>query len=291
MRNIFLFIRQYFNLITFVILQIICIITLSKYSRTHEAFFSLKANEVTGKINSQYSRFNNYFKLDEVNRQLAIENSRLRDSLKSNFIASDSSIRTVIDTTIKDTSNRYRKYSYLPANVVINNVSQQYNFIQLERGAKQGVQKDMGVVGPLGIVGKVVSVSENYCMVMSLLNRSSKVSAMFKRGKEQYATNVSWDGKDANYLLMENVSKAVDVKKGDTIVTSNYSPSFPSLLMIGTVADFKIDNVGNNYTIKIKPATNFNTIQHVNIIANHYYAEQHKLDSTTVHTHLKSVGE
>lgn len=291
MRNIFLFIRQYFNLITFVILQIICIVTLSKYSKTHEAFFSAKANEVTGEINSKYSKFNNYFKLDEVNKQLALENARLRDSLKSNFITFDSSVKTVIDTTIKDTSNRYRKYAYLPARVVINTVSQQYNFIQLERGAKQGVQKDMGVIGPLGIVGKVVSVSENYCMVMSLLNRSSKVSAMFKRGKEQYASNVGWDGKDPNYLTMENVSKAVDVKKGDTIVTSNFSPSFPSLLMIGTVADFKLDKVGNNYTIKIKPATNFNAIQYVDVIANYYYDEQHKLDSATIHNHLKSIGD
>ena len=221
MRNIFLFIRQYFNLITFFILQLICIVALSKYSKTHEAFFSTQANEVTGKINSQYSKLNDYFKLKEINNQLAIENSKLRDKLKNNFIASDSTQTFVIDTLIKDTTNKYRKYSYLPAAVVINNVSQEYNFIQLERGAKQGVKKDMGVVGPLGIVGKVVNVSDNYCSVMSLLNRSSKVSAMFKRGKEQYATTVSWDGKNANYLQMDGVSKAVDVKKGDTIVTSN----------------------------------------------------------------------
>lgn len=133
----------------------------------------------------------------------------------------------------------------------------------------------MGVVGPMGIVGKVVSVSENYSMVMSLLNRNSKVSAMLKRGKEQYAENVEWDGKDANYLIMKKVSKAVDVKKGDTVVTSNYSPSFPSLLMIGTVAEIKTDAIGNSYTLKIKSATNFHTLQHVNLIANHYYEEQH----------------
>jgi rod shape-determining protein MreC len=61
--------------------------------------------------------------------------------------------------------------------------------------------------------------------------------------------------------------------------------------MIGTVVDFKTDAVGNNYTIKVKTATNFNTIQYVNIIANHYYEEQHKLDSTTIKNHLKSIGD
>ena len=289
MRNIFLFIRQYFNLITFLILQLICVVTLSKYSKTHEAFFSTEANEITGKINTQYNKLNRYFTLVEANKELALENARLRDSLKSNFIISDTSRILVTDTIIKDTLNRYRKYSYLPALVVANSVSQEFNFIMLERGIKQGIKKDMGVVGPLGIVGKVVSVSENYCMVMSLLNRSSSVSAMFKRGKEQYATNITWDGKDANYLTMEKVSKAVDVKKGDTIVTSNYSPSFPSLLMIGTVADIKVDAVGNNYYLKIKASTNFNALQHVNVIANHFFAEQFTLDSLTVKQHKKSL--
>ena len=289
MRNIFLFIRQYFNLITFVILQLICIITLSKYSKTYEAFFSTKANEITGKVNTQYNKLNRYFALAEVNQQLAFENSKLRDSLKSNFISPNNATTFFIDTLIKDTSNHYRKYSYLPAVVVGNTVSQEFNFIQLERGLKQGIKKDMGVVGPMGIIGKVVSVSENYCMVMSLLNRSSSVSAMFKRGKEQYATNITWDGKDANYLQMEKVSKGVDVKKGDTIVTSNYSPSFPSLLMIGTVADIKVDAVGNNYNLKIKTATNFNTLQHVNVIANHSFTEQFSLDSLTIKQHKKSL--
>jgi len=291
LRNIFLFIRQYFNLITFFILQLICIVALSRFSKTHEAYFSTEANEIIGKINAQYNKFNRFFTLVEANKELAAENAKLRESLKNNFIVSDTSTISVTDTLIKDTSNHYRKYSYLPALVVGNTISLESNFIQLERGSKQGVRKDMGVIGPLGIVGKVVSVSENYSVVMSLLNRNSKVSAMFKKGKEQYATNVSWDGKDANYLTMEKVSKAVDVKKGDTVVTSNYSPSFPSLLMIGTVAEIKTDAMGNNYSIKIKAATNFNTLQHVNIIANHYFEEQFKLDSLTKKQQFNTAGE
>lgn len=272
-------------------MQFVCIIALSKYNKTHEAFFSTQANEITGKINSKYTNLNDYFKLKEINAQLAIENSKLRESLKTNFESPDTTIKNITDTTVKDTSNHYRKYTYLPAKVVINSTSQQYNFIQLERGALQGVAKDMGVVGPLGIVGKVVSVSDNFCMVMSLINRSSKVSAMFKTTNQQYAANVSWDGKTPNSLIMEGVSKSLNIKKGDTIVTSNYSPSFPSMIMIGTIVSYKVDAVGNNYIVTIKPATNFNTLQHVNIIKNAYYQEQHTLDSSTLKNHLKSLGE
>ena len=290
MRNIFLFIRQYFNLITFLILQLICIITLSRFSKTHEAFFYSEANEITGKVNTEVNKVSRYFNLVDANKELATENAKLKDQLKMNFVASDSSKLIVTDTLIKDTSNRYRKYSYLPALVVNNNVSSQSNFITLERGSKQGVKKDMGVVGPLGIIGKVVTVSENYSVVMSLLNRNSSVSAMFKKGDHQ-SGNVEWDGKDANYLTMKKVSKAVDVRKGDTIVTSNYSPSFPSLLMIGTVVEIRTDAQGDTYSLKLKSATNFFTLQYVNVILNHYYEEQNKLDSLTRKLQFNSGNE
>ncbi len=281
MRNIFLFIRQYFNLISFLILQIICIVSIAKFSKSHEAFFSIKANEVTGVINSRYNGITKYFNLSKVNQDLALENNRLKNLLQNNIIAPDSSIITRIDTLIKDTLNRFRKYTFLPAVVVGNTVSLESNFITLERGSKQGVKPEMGVVGSNGIIGKVVSVSDNYSVVMSLLNRNSKVSAMFKKGKEQYAENVEWDGNNPDYLVMRKVSKAIDVKKGDTIVTSQYSPSFPSLLIIGTVDKIEKDDEENTYSLKIKTATNFRTIQHVNIIVNHYFTEQHKLDSLT----------
>ena len=286
MRNIFLFIRQYFNLISFLILQIICIVSIAKFSKTHEAFFSTKANEVTGVINSRYNGITKYFNLAKVNQDLALENTRLKNLLKSNIVASDSSIITIVDTLIKDTLNRYRKYTFLPAVVVGNTVSLESNFITLERGSKQGVKPEMGVVGPNGIIGKVVSVSDNYSVVMSLLNRNSKISAMFKRGKEQYAENVEWDGNNSDYLVMRKVSKAVDVKKGDTIVTSRYSPSFPSLLMIGTIDKIEKDDEENTYSLRIKTSTNFRTIQHVNIIVNHYFTEQYQLDSLTRKQHF-----
>lgn len=286
MRNIFLFIRQYFNLISFLILQIICIVSIAKFSKTHEAFFSTKANEVTGVINSRYNGITKYFNLAKINQDLALENTRLKNLLKSNIVASDSSIITIVDTLIKDTLNRYRKYTFLPAVVVGNTVSLESNFITLERGSKQGVKPEMGVVGPNGIIGKVVSVSDNYSVVMSLLNRNSKISAMFKRGKEQYAENVEWDGNNSDYLVMRKVSKAVDVKKGDTIVTSRYSPSFPSLLMIGTIDKIEKDDEENTYSLRIKTSTNFRTIQHVNIIVNHYFTEQYQLDSLTRKQHF-----
>jgi len=136
----------------------------------------------------------------------------------------------------------------------------------------------MSVINPEGIVGVVTEVSDNYCRVMSLLHRNSKVSAMLK--KDNNAGSIEWDGTDPTYLTLKNISKGAQVKKGDSVVTSNYSANFPSNIMIGTVADFTVDPTINFYTLKVKTAANFFTLQYVYIVENVRYAEQTKLEST-----------
>jgi rod shape-determining protein MreC len=50
--------------------------------------------------------------------------------------------------------------------------------------------------------------------------------------------------------------------------------------MVGTVDAINSDPASNFYTLKIKTATNFFTIQYVNVIANARFAEQNLLEST-----------
>jgi rod shape-determining protein MreC len=251
---------------------------LAKSSKTHEAFFATATNEVVGKVDKQYAGIHSYFHLKEINQQLSEENARLNNALRENIAAPDSTKKFVIDTTTIDSLRRYRKFSYLPAAVVGNTVTFQNNYLTLERGAKQGVKKGMAVVSPQGIAGVVLDVSENYCRVMSLLHRNSKVSAMLKR--DNNFGSVEWDGKDPSFLTLRNISKGAKVAKGDTVVTSTYSANFPPNIMIGTVDAITSDPASNFYTLKIKTATNFFTIQYVNIIANARFTEQNLLESS-----------
>ena len=280
MKNIFLFIRTYSALVVFLALQIVCIIFLSHYSKTHEAYFASAANEVTGKINSKYNNFSGYFILKDVNRQLAEENAILRNELKENYISIDSSKKLHTDSVNIDSVTKYRKYFYLPARVVNNSVSLQNNYVTLERGAGQGIKKGMSVVGPAGIVGVVTEVSNNYSLVMSLLHHNSRVSAMLK--KDDFLGSIEWDGVNPSYLVLKNIPKSEKVSKGDTVLTSYYSANFPSNLMIGTVANISSDPSSNFYTIKVKTATNFYTLQYVNVIDNKRSDEQALLEQKRI---------
>ena len=257
-------------------LQIICILLLNKSSKTHEAFFSFYGNEVIGTINKGHNDFFYYFSLKETNKQLAEENSRLRYQLVANSIAPDSSLKKVLDSTLKDSLGRYRKYTFLPAKVVGNSITLQNNFLTLERGAAQGVQVGMSVVCPQGVVGVVVYVSDNFSMVMSALNRNSRVSAMMK--KDNSAGSIEWNGESPYFLTLKNIGKGVKVFIGDTVVTSNYSANFPSNIIVGTVAGVSATPSSNFYTLKVKASTNFATLQYVYLVKNVRYEEQRNLE-------------
>ncbi|HWB24196.1 MAG TPA: rod shape-determining protein MreC [Chitinophagaceae bacterium] len=281
MRNILLFIRRFFTFFLFLVLLGVSVGILVNYNKTYQGVYAGVANEVTGRISKQYNDVEYYFRLKETNRQLAEQNNRLLNLLGTSFDAPDSIKQYKIDSLIKDTLGRVRKFTYLPAKVVNNSVSQEDNYITLYRGSNQGVVNNMGVIGPDGAVGKVVDVGPNYCRVMSLLNRKSKVSAMMKRGF--YLGEIDWDGANAGYLTMKAVTKSAQVKNGDTVITSNIANlSFPPGVLIGTVTAVKPDPDGNStYLLTVKTATNFYTLQYAFVIENVRWQEEKALEDKT----------
>lgn len=279
MRNIILFIRRFFTLVVFLVLQGICLAILVNYNKTYQAVFANAANEVTGRIDRQYNNIQYFFHLKETNRRLAEENVRLRNMLRENYEGADTGRIRHVDSSYRDTLGRVRMYTWLPAKVVSSSVSEENNYITLFRGKAQGVTPEMAVVGPEGIVGKVILVSENYSRVMSLLNHNSKVSAMLK--KSGYNGIVEWDGKDSRYIIMRGISKSATVQKGDTVLTSNLSGNFPPGLMVGTVAEVQASQESNFYTLKVRSATNFFNLQYAYLVENNFYQEQKKLEAQT----------
>ena len=109
MRNIFLFIRRYFNFLFFLVLQIIALSFLFRYNKFHEAAFMGIANEVTGRISDKYSNVEYYFHLKKENEALTRRNELLLNQLPSNFQSPDTSVQQVKDTFVHDSLKSVRK--------------------------------------------------------------------------------------------------------------------------------------------------------------------------------------
>jgi rod shape-determining protein MreC len=278
MRNIFLFIRRYFTFFTFLILQVVALWFLFNYNRFHRAKFLGVANEMTGRINTQYNKVEDYFTLKEENSRVHRLNDSLLNLLKPNYMKRDSGMQLVQDSIPYDTLGHYRRYYLRPATVVYNTTNSQKNYFQLNRGSSQGIKDNMAVISSDGsAVGVVVNVSPNFCQAMSLLHVQNTVSASLKKSGD-FGT-IEWDGKDPRYLYLKKMPKSIEVKIGDTVLTSTVSFNFPPGYMVGTIADIKLDNTTGMYLLKVKTAANFYNLQQVHIVENVEYKEQVMLNT------------
>lgn len=267
MRNIFLFIRLYFNLIFFLILQGLSIYLIVHYSNYHHAAFGNLTNQLTGKVNSQYSKVDNYFHLKRTNDSLVKANEALYNKLKIDFELPDTTSRSIIDTIRIDSLLEYRKYTYRHSRVVSNSISAQNNFIVLSGGKKQQLREGMGIVDiSNAVVGIITEVTSDYAVVMSLLHKDSKLSGKLLKGGE--TGTVNWDGKEPNILTLSNIPKSAKVAKGDTIITSGFSTAFPKGMMIGTVTAVYAETSSSNFRIKFRTSANFYNLQYVYAIDN-----------------------
>lgn len=265
MRNIFLFIRRYFNLLTFLFLQGLSIYFIVSYSKYHQAAFAGTMNRVTGKINKRYNDVEYYFQLKRTNDSLVKANERLYNQLRRDFNIPDSLDKTVVDTMRIDSVLQYRKFSYMSAKVVSNSVSQPGNFIVLYGSNVKNFKKNMGVVGVNNdAIGIITEVDGDYAVVMSLLHKDSHISGkLFKSGETGI---LNWDGKQPNILSLSNIPKSAKVAPGDSVITSGFSAIFPKGIMIGRVTDVKPETSNNNFRITLKSAADFYSLEYVYVI-------------------------
>ena len=281
MRNIILFIRRYFVFICFLVLQVFCLWMLFRYNRFQRTVFLGVSNEITGRINTQVDKVDDYFHLREENRRVHQMNDSLMNLIKTNFWTPDSAATTVVDSLqINDTTQSLRRYLWREAKVVYNSVNFDQNYMQLNRGANQGIRDNMAVLSSDGsLIGLVVNVSNNFSQVMSLIHTKSRVPASLKRSNV-FGT-IEWDAKDPRFLTLKGISKDVAVKKGDSVVTSIYSYNYPPGFLIGRVDSIQTDQASGFYLLQVRSTVNFNAVQQVFVVENLQRTEQLQLDEET----------
>jgi len=148
----------------------------------------------------------------------------------------------------------------------------------LSKGKKQKVENHMGVIVGNRIVGQVVSVSEHFSWVMSLLNKDSRISGKFK--KNDQLVNIEWNGGSYRIGDVKEIPKHVVIEKGDTIITSGNSDIFPEGLLIGTIDEFTISQDENFNKAQILFSTDFNSLSYVEVIIDLMRKEKEELKAS-----------
>lgn len=271
MRNLFLFIWKHHIFVLFLMLEALALFFIVKNNRFQNTGFINSANVVAGNVLGVYSEIREYFYLRKTNQILVEENALLRSQLEQSFI--ENKIPYKADTNYK------QKYIFRTARVLNNSVNKRNNFLTLDKGSLHGIEPEMGVISPDGVVGVVKDVSENFASVMSVLNKNTVVSCKVK--KNGYLGTLVWEGGSPAYGTLNDVPRHAALQPGDTIITSGASAIYPEGILVGFVETASLEDGDNFYTIRLRLSADYAKLTHVYVVKNLMSQEQIKLEKAT----------
>lgn len=261
----------------FILLEIISVVLIYRNNAYQRSIIFSSGNIVTGHIASISGAVMSYLELKQINRELFERNSRLEiELLRLQEQMAIMKADTVHFAGYAADSVESFHYDMVTAQVVNNSLVGISNYITINKGAKDGIAINRGVVSQNGVVGQVCIVSNDFSVVLPLLNPKSRLSCKVL-GSNNFGSLV-WDGRDSEYANLEDLPRHVNFKKGDTIVTNGYSSIFPAGVIVGTIADFRKQHDDNFYSLKVKLATDFTALTDVRVITNYLQNEQQDIE-------------
>ncbi|WP_340077715.1 rod shape-determining protein MreC [Leptobacterium sp. I13] len=269
MLNIISFFIRNRNFFLFIFLLSLSLVFTFQSHSYHKSKFITSANWFTGSIYNSVNNVYAYFDLKETNQTLIEENKRLRSLLINNDTFSDS-----INTPKAFSPHLYNVKT---ATVIHNSYAKTKNYITIDKGEKDSIKQDMGVITSKGIVGIVDNTSKNYAVIQSVLNSLSEINAQLQN--TSHFGTLKWNGKDHTIVQLTDIPSLAPVKVGDTIITGGMSTIFPKGILIGTIQDFNPDISENYYTINVKLFNDMTNISYVYIIENKHTDEIKKLEA------------
>lgn len=274
MKSLFRFLIRNYFVMMFLALEAISFILIVSYNNYQRVAFINSSNDIAGTIYERFSNLGGYFSLKITNDRLAAENAALKQKLQTLTMLQEKYPVNWPDTVGAPA------YYFASAKVISNSVNKQFNYITLNKGSRQGIKPDMGIICADGVVGVITSVSPNYSTGLSLLNKQLRIPA--KITKNNYFGSLVWDGNSSTSADLKEIPFHIMVNVGDTVVTSGYSSLFPEGIMIGTIEKWDQESNTNFYNIKVKLSTNFRTLKYVEVVKNTKQDELKRLESNNL---------
>ena len=191
------------------------------------------------------------------NARLLLENSRLREAALENY-----RLRALLK--FRDAS----PFELVSARVIARHRDGIAQSFTLDIGRKQGARKNMPLIMPAGLVGRILRVGENSSTAQLVLDHNFHAACKIQRSRV--------DGilayENGNMCVLAQVPKNADVQPGDVVITSGYSSLFPPGLPVGIVVQVDDRSPTLFKRIKVKPFVDFSTVEEVFAIksfANH----------------------
>lgn len=161
---------------------------------------------------------------------------------------------------------KYPGYTKVGARVIGKGSDNWFNSFTIDKGSNDGIEVDMNVIAGGGLVGIVTDVGNNYAIVHSIIDDSSKVSGMLIDTGDNCIVSGDIKLMDSGLLRVEYFKKDVVIRDGDKIVTSNISDNYLEGILIGYVKDVEMDSNNLTQSGYLVPVVDFAHLQEVLVI-------------------------
>jgi rod shape-determining protein MreC len=146
------------------------------------------------------------------------------------------------------------------AEIIAGPADLEFRDMTIDKGGLDGVQRDMAVISPAGVVGRVTLTSPRAARVQMLIDRNAAAGAMIERTRAQGL--VVGQG---TALRMDYVPGTADVRQGDLVVTSGIDKIYPKGFVIGTVESIE-RGPGIFHEIVVHPSVDFSRLEEVLVV-------------------------
>lgn len=186
------------------------------------------------------------------NERLKDELARLRleNQITSELLSENERLRAAMDF----------KKLHPPRSVVVQVIGKESSpsssTITVNKGSDDGLAKNMAVITPEGVVGRVLTVLAGTAKVQLVTDPGSTLAVRVMRNREEGLLEGRIDR-----CALKYVSYYVDIQEGDILVTSGLDGIYPKGLPVATVTTVKKHEASSFQTVTAKPAVRFSRLE------------------------------
>lgn len=215
-------------------------------------------------------------KEEKIENKIKEITTNIKTILINNDIKNYNGINYNIDNELKkeieelknllDIKNTFLDYKIINSTVILRNKSYYLSTLEIDKGKKDGIKKNMAVVTQEGLIGKISKVYKNSSEVKLITQSSNKykTSIIIKLNNKDYLGIIN--GYKDGLIKVENIDKNIEIKNNEIVVTSGMEKGIPRGIVIGSIEKEENSKYDLSKTIYIKSNVDFNNIHYVSII-------------------------
>jgi rod shape-determining protein MreC len=224
--------------------------------------FSYPINIVNDSISSVCSSIKGIFgKIRSSNE----ENKRLKEELNKLLIDRNKYKETLFENerlrellSLKEKEGRY----ITAARIIARGSERWSNTLVIDKGKKDGIEKDMAIATARGLVGKVLSATDSYSNI--LLINDVNFSAAVRLQESRTEGIISGTG--SSICVLKYVAHEYEVKDNEAVLTSGLDSLFPADIPVGIVTMVSKKGGGSFQNIEVTPFQDTKRLEEVAII-------------------------